>query len=109
MIPIGVCNAIEKSVWGSTRGTCKVPLGSWDACCQLLSNGGLSLRKLGDQNKAFLLKLGFHLITKIDALPVGAVLCLSLHPAVPLFGDLCPSFGMFYEKAYIGLLEMVDQ
>ncbi|KAH1040128.1 hypothetical protein J1N35_041871 [Gossypium stocksii] len=54
-------------ILGSSNGSRKVALVKWISCCQPLHNGGLGLRKLMDQSKDFLLKLGFQLITKPDA------------------------------------------
>lgn len=34
----------------------------------MLDNGGLGLRNLADQNKIFLLKLGYYLLSNTDAL-----------------------------------------
>lgn len=62
-LPITVCQEIEKIarnfILGSTLESRKSALFSWEVCCRLIENGGLGLRSLSDQNKIFLLKLGF--------------------------------------------------
>lgn len=40
----------------------------WNTICQLKSCGGLEVRHLGDQNKAFIMKIDYSLITKTEAL-----------------------------------------
>lgn len=70
-IPITVCNKIEKMargfLWGSLANIRKPSLVGWTECCKPIASGGLGLRKLRDQNKLFLLKLGYQLIINIDA------------------------------------------
>lgn len=71
-IPVSLCKEIEKLahnfIWGSIDGSRKVSLLSWDDCCKPLKNGRLGLRQLADQNKLFLLKLGYHLLSNTDSL-----------------------------------------
>lgn len=66
-ISISVCTEIEKIarnfIWGLTSEDGKVALLSWDHCCKPLDSGGLGVRKLSDQNKIFLMKLGFRLLS----------------------------------------------
>lgn len=41
---------------------------SWDKVCQPIGSGGLGIRRLNDQNKMFLIKLGFRFLTNPDSL-----------------------------------------
>ncbi|XP_016676268.2 uncharacterized protein [Gossypium hirsutum] len=72
LVPKGICDSIEKLVrqfiWGAMEGGKKLALVGWNNICQPKIHGGLGLRRLEDQNKAFLLKIGYSLITKIEAL-----------------------------------------
>ncbi|KAH1055847.1 hypothetical protein J1N35_033912 [Gossypium stocksii] len=72
IVPKGVCDAIKKLagqfIWGCSEGKRKMALVKWDDICQSKINGGLSLRRLEDQNKAFMMKIGYNLITKTEAL-----------------------------------------
>lgn len=43
---------------------------NWATCCQPLFKGGLGLKRLIPQNKSYLMKLAFQLVTKVDALLV---------------------------------------
>ncbi|KAH1083889.1 hypothetical protein J1N35_023650 [Gossypium stocksii] len=71
MILKGVCLEIEKLVrhfiWGRIDDHPKMSLIGWDTICEPRARGGLSLRLLKDQNKSFLMKIGFSLISKSDA------------------------------------------
>lgn len=40
----------------------------WDLICQPRACGGLGMRQLRDQNTAFMMQLGFNIVTNIDAL-----------------------------------------
>lgn len=77
-IPKGVCDEIEhimrQFIWGSTSGHSKLALVGWDNICQPISRGDLGFCHLHDQNNSFLLKIGFNLITKDDALWVRILL-----------------------------------
>ncbi|KAK5795153.1 hypothetical protein PVK06_036411 [Gossypium arboreum] len=76
-IPVTVCGEIEKLtrnfVWGSSSDDRKSALLKWDDCCRPIESGGLGIRSLAIQNKLFLLKLGFLLLTKTDDLWVKVV------------------------------------
>lgn len=71
-IPISVCMEIEriacKFIWGSTNEDRKVALLSWDNCCKPLDRGGLGIRKLREQNKIFLMKLGYRMLSNTESL-----------------------------------------
>ncbi|KAH1097425.1 hypothetical protein J1N35_014346 [Gossypium stocksii] len=72
MIPRGVCLEIERLarqfIWGCKDGHSKVSLVGWDSICQPWARGGLGLTHLDKQNKSFLMKIGFSLVSKSDAL-----------------------------------------
>lgn len=42
----------------------------WADVCKLVDKGGIGVRRLQDQNFLFLLKMGFNLVAKMDALRV---------------------------------------
>ncbi|KAK8335871.1 hypothetical protein V6Z11_A09G084700 [Gossypium hirsutum] len=69
---VSVCNKIERIAYNFIWGTCieskKSSLLSWGACCLPIDNRGLGLRSLANQNRVFLLKLGFQLLTNMEAL-----------------------------------------
>ncbi|KAA3473211.1 LINE-1 reverse transcriptase isogeny [Gossypium australe] len=72
LISKGVCEEIEKIVrwfiWGCTIGHPKLALVGWDSICQPRFCDGLGFRHLHYQNNSFLMKIGFNLITKDNAL-----------------------------------------
>ncbi|KAL1150109.1 hypothetical protein V6Z11_A10G235500 [Gossypium hirsutum] len=72
MILRGVCLKIEKLVrhfiWGCTDNHPKMSLVGWDSIYQPRARGGLGFRNLEDRNKSFLMKIGFILVSKSDAL-----------------------------------------
>lgn len=72
MVPKGLCEEIEhivwKFVWGSSRGSAKITLVSWDSVCQLKTHGGLGLRYLKDHDTSFMMKVGFNVKSNGDAL-----------------------------------------
>lgn len=74
MISKGVCLEIEKLarqfIWGGNNGQSKISLVGWDSICQPRVRRGLGFRHLEDQNKSFLMKIGFGLISKSEALQV---------------------------------------
>lgn len=67
-----MCDEIERIarqfIWGSTNGHPKLALVGRDFLCQPRSQGVLGLIKLHDQNNSLMMKLGFNLVTKTDAL-----------------------------------------
>ncbi|KAA3460795.1 reverse transcriptase [Gossypium australe] len=71
-IPKGVCDELEKIarqfIWGGAAGNTKITLVGWDSICQPRTYGGLGLRHLQDHNNSFLMKIGFNLVTRKDAL-----------------------------------------
>lgn len=71
MLPIGVYEQIGKIVrhfvWGASNEVNKTALVNWETC-QSLMQGGNGIRRLSTQNMAFMMKLAFHIVTKVDAL-----------------------------------------
>ncbi|XP_016743202.1 uncharacterized protein [Gossypium hirsutum] len=72
MLPKGLYDETErivrKFVWVSTNGNIKVALVTWDSVCQPKSYGGLGLKQLKDHNTSFMMKMGFDIISNINAL-----------------------------------------
>ncbi|KAL1127374.1 hypothetical protein V6Z11_A13G174800 [Gossypium hirsutum] len=72
MIPKNVYLEIEKLVrqfiWGCTDDHSKMSLVGWDSICQPCSRGGLGFRHLEDQNNSFLMKIGYSLGSKNNAI-----------------------------------------
>ncbi|KAL1134447.1 hypothetical protein V6Z11_A12G102600 [Gossypium hirsutum] len=72
LVPKEIYDSIEELarqfIWGVADGKRKMALMGWDSICQPKLHGGLKFRRLGDQNKAFILKLGYSLITMTEAL-----------------------------------------
>ncbi|KAK5776657.1 hypothetical protein PVK06_044617 [Gossypium arboreum] len=72
LIPKGVYAKVERLVrqfvWGCDNGHPKMSLVGWDSICQPRSRGGLGFRHLNDQNMTFLVKIGFGLVSKCNAL-----------------------------------------
>ncbi|KAH1098233.1 hypothetical protein J1N35_015154 [Gossypium stocksii] len=56
------------------KGKRKIALVKWNDICQPKIHGGLGLRRLEDQNKAFMMKIGYKLITKPEALWVQVLI-----------------------------------
>ncbi|KAA3460139.1 reverse transcriptase [Gossypium australe] len=71
-IPKGVCDEIEKIarqfIWGGSAGNTKIALVGWESICQPRNRGGLGIRHLQDHNNSFLMKIGFNLVTRKEAL-----------------------------------------
>ncbi|KAK5835942.1 hypothetical protein PVK06_011666 [Gossypium arboreum] len=71
-IPKKVYEEIERLarqfIWGSNTGGRKLALVDWQTICQPCTFGGLRLRRLHEQNKSFLLKIGLNLISNQTAL-----------------------------------------
>ncbi|MBA0832487.1 hypothetical protein Goarm_016876, partial [Gossypium armourianum] len=59
---------VRQFIWGSSNGKRKLALINRESVCHPLSCGCLGLRRLEDQNVSFLMKLGFCLVTNINAL-----------------------------------------
>ncbi|KAL4377442.1 hypothetical protein GQ457_02G016020 [Hibiscus cannabinus] len=68
----GTCEDIERLirrfVWGTNEGTLSIHLISWDTAKQPIESGGLGFKNPHQQNRAFLMKIGFQLVTYIEAL-----------------------------------------
>ncbi|KAA3462750.1 reverse transcriptase [Gossypium australe] len=71
-IPISVCNEIKKLargfLWGSIFFERKSSLVNWEIYCKPREYGSLGIRILQDQNKLFLMKLGYKLVANIEEL-----------------------------------------
>lgn len=72
MIPKGICKEIKrmtrKFIWGASNGSKKLALVSWDSVYQPQCCGDLGFKQLRDHNTSFLLKLGFNIVLKDNAL-----------------------------------------
>ncbi|XP_019150554.1 PREDICTED: uncharacterized protein LOC109147346 [Ipomoea nil] len=70
--PAGIIDSIEKQIrgflWGSSEGSKKIHLVSWDVVTQNKLRGGLGIRKLKEMNQAFLAKLGWRMLHEKDSL-----------------------------------------
>lgn len=71
-IPAAVCDEVEQMcrdfIWGSTPDARKNHLISWHTICSPKEEGGLAFRSLRMVNSAYMMKLGWELITKREAL-----------------------------------------
>ncbi|KAH1031882.1 hypothetical protein J1N35_044056 [Gossypium stocksii] len=71
VMPISICREIEKLaqnfIWGSNLLDRKPTLMDWEDCCHPVERRGLGLWNLVYQNKVFLLKLGYQLLTDTEA------------------------------------------
>lgn len=72
-IPVTICWEIKKIVrsfiWGFSFFFAPKPtIFAWEECCHPIERGGLGLRSLVDQNKVFLLKLGFQILSNTKSL-----------------------------------------
>ncbi|KAL4273675.1 hypothetical protein GQ457_13G010160 [Hibiscus cannabinus] len=71
-LPKGVCQEMEKLtrkfVWGGSGDKTSIALLSWDTIQRSPAQGGLGLKDLHNQNKAFLMKIGYNLITDEECL-----------------------------------------
>lgn len=74
LVPKGIYDFIEglarQFIWGATEGKRNMALVGWDDICQPKIHGGLDFHRLGDQNNAFMMKIGYNLIIKTEALRV---------------------------------------
>ncbi|KAL4290079.1 hypothetical protein GQ457_14G017970 [Hibiscus cannabinus] len=72
LLPKGTCEDMERLilcfVWGTNVGTSGIHLISWDTAQQPIESGGLGFKNLHQPNRAFLMKIGFQLLTDIEAL-----------------------------------------
>lgn len=71
-IPAVVCEEVEKScrdfIWGTTANARKCHLIGWKTICSPKEEGGLGFRDLKILNKAYMLKLGWQLISQPNKL-----------------------------------------
>ncbi|XP_039002736.1 uncharacterized protein LOC120129249 [Hibiscus syriacus] len=71
-LPKGICDDLEQIIrgfiWGRTEARNGISLVNWENVCKPISNGGLGMKKLIDQNDTFLMKLAFKLATNSDHL-----------------------------------------
>ncbi|KAK4265131.1 hypothetical protein QN277_026221 [Acacia crassicarpa] len=76
-LPSSVCESLDKQnrafLWGSIAESWKVPLVAWDEVCMTKQRGGLGLRHAKYHNQAFLMKLGWRLVTHREDLWVKVV------------------------------------
>lgn len=67
-LPQSCLKAIEKLtrrfIWGNDGATRKISLVKWEEVCQPLSRGGCGMKRMEDQNNAFLAKLAFQLVNQ---------------------------------------------
>ncbi|KAA3484938.1 Retrovirus-related Pol polyprotein LINE-1 [Gossypium australe] len=71
-ILISICKEIEKLTrnfyWGFSVSKKKISFVNWKDSCKLMVNEGLGIRHIVDQNKLFLLKLGYNMIANTEDL-----------------------------------------
>ncbi|GKU95851.1 hypothetical protein SLEP1_g9158 [Rubroshorea leprosula] len=67
LLPKSTCDAIDslnrKFLWGSDSNSAKLHLVSWGDVCRPRGQGGLGLRTSFENNKAFIAKLGWQLLS----------------------------------------------
>ncbi|GMI93153.1 hypothetical protein HRI_002984600 [Hibiscus trionum] len=72
LLPINVCNEIEglirRFLWGGSDERKGVSLVNWEEVCKPTTKGGLGIRQVFAQNKTFLMKVAFNLVTRPDCL-----------------------------------------
>lgn len=72
LLPTNTCERIDKIsrdfIWGSTDDSKGTHLIAWDKLCKPKNEGGVGLRKAKHMNYSLLLKVGWGLINKKDAL-----------------------------------------
>ncbi|XP_039002873.1 uncharacterized protein LOC120129447 [Hibiscus syriacus] len=66
-LPKGVCEEIERLtrnfIWGHSDEKRGINLVSWDRICMPIEQGGLGVQRIVTQNEAFLMRLGYKLLT----------------------------------------------
>lgn len=71
-IPTAVIKEMEKIIrrffWAEVDGTKHMHFLAWDRICQAKNRGGLGIRRLAQMNTAFLMKLGWALLTEPNKL-----------------------------------------
>lgn len=104
-VSITVCKEIEKLACGFLRGSSgashKPSLVSWKGRCRSVSFRGLEIRQLQVQNKLFLMKLRFNLITPAFWVQVvrnkygvfGLIPDDTIEQTALIYGDRCLRFG----------------
>ncbi|XP_019197687.1 PREDICTED: uncharacterized protein LOC109191482 [Ipomoea nil] len=77
-LPAGIIDSIEKQIrgflWGSSEGSRKIHLISWDVVTQSKQCGGPGIRRLREMNQAFLAKLGWRMLHEKDNLWFNSLL-----------------------------------
>ncbi|XP_057419026.1 uncharacterized protein LOC130713258 [Lotus japonicus] len=72
LLPKVVCNKLEKIqrdfIWGSAEGNRSSHPVAWSKLCRPKQEGGLGLRHMHDFNRSLVMKMGWGLISKPDAL-----------------------------------------
>lgn len=58
----------RKFIWAKAGNNAGVSLVGWNQICKPKTEGGLGLKRLGEMNEAFMLKLGWGLVSKTDDL-----------------------------------------
>ncbi|GMI74428.1 hypothetical protein HRI_001112100 [Hibiscus trionum] len=89
VLPKGLCREMEKIirrfVWGGSGDRRGLSLINWESMQKSLSSGGMGLKNLESQNSAFLMKVGFEILTKPNKLWVRVVKeKYGWHEVVPL-------------------------
>ncbi|XP_072066946.1 uncharacterized protein [Arachis hypogaea] len=72
VLPSATCNIVDRIcrnfIWGDTKQTKKIHLLSWKKVCELKKFGSLGIRHASQMNQAFMMKAGWGLIERKDAL-----------------------------------------
>ncbi|XP_061347113.1 uncharacterized protein LOC133292688, partial [Gastrolobium bilobum] len=76
-LPINVCEDLDRCtrnfIWGSTDSQRKSHLVNWNILCSSKDYGGMGLRQSKAMNNALIMKVGFSVLAKRDALWVKVV------------------------------------
>ncbi|GMJ10780.1 hypothetical protein like AT3G24255 [Hibiscus trionum] len=77
MLPKGLCHEMERIirrfVWGGGRENRSISLVSWENMRKPLMDGGMGFKDLSVQNNAFLMKVGFEILTQPSKLWVKVI------------------------------------
>jgi hypothetical protein len=77
MLPASLCDELDKTnrgfVWGDTDTSRKIHTIPWNVISSPLQCGGLGVQQTRSMNQAFLMKVGWKLTTKKDALWVKVI------------------------------------
>ncbi|GMI75689.1 hypothetical protein HRI_001238200 [Hibiscus trionum] len=77
VLPKGLCQEMEKIirrfVWGGTQENRNISLVNWETMRKPLSDGGMGFKDLSVQNNAFLMKVGFEILTQPNKLWVRVI------------------------------------